>query len=145
MIKKLQPEMIDSVMDLWLRANLRAHDFIGAAYWHSHYDMVRGMLPDAEVYVFEEGGAVRGFIGLTGDFIEGIFVDAPYQSKGIGKALLDYAKQNRNALSLRVYKKNVRAATFYLREGFAAVREQVDENTGEEELVMRWTNDEVEI
>jgi putative acetyltransferase len=145
MIKKLEPEQLDGVMDIWLRANLSAHHFIDAAYWRGHFDMVKEMLPEAEVYVFEQGGAVCGFIGLAGDSVEGIFVDAPHRSKGVGKALLDYVKQTRGALSLRVFEKNARAAQFYMREGFAAVREQIDENTGEEELVMRWTNAEVEI
>jgi len=42
-------------------------------------------------------------------------------------------------LSLQVYKRNYRALKFYLREDFVVSREQVDENTGEVELVMNWT------
>ena len=139
MIKKLSTAHIDSVMAIWLNSNIRAHHFIAESYWHRHFDMVKEMLPAAKVYVYEESGAICGFVGLVEDSIEGIFVDSPYQSKGIGRTLLDYVKLNRNGLSLHVYEKNARAAAFYLREGFVVTEKQIDENTGERELVMHWT------
>ena len=40
------------------------------------------------------------------------------QSQGIGKILLNYAKDKRNKLYLNVYQKNARAMSFYKREGF---------------------------
>ena len=40
------------------------------------------------------------------------------QSQGIGKILLNYAKDKRNKLYLNVYQKNARAMPFYKREGF---------------------------
>lgn len=39
---------------------------------------------------------------------------------------------------LQVYVKNSNAIKFYIREGFQISREQVDENTGEAEIVMVW-------
>ncbi len=72
-------------------------------------------------------------------YIAGIFINAHCQSKGVGKALLDYVKENHSELSLQVYKKNVRAVKFYLREDFAVSKEQIDENTTEVEIVMNWT------
>ena len=52
------------------------------------------------------------FIGLNDEYIEGIFVSNEMQSHGIGKALLNYAKNKRNKLFLNVYQKNVRAIAF---------------------------------
>ena len=57
----------------------------------------------------------------------------------MGKALLDHVKESCSQLSLQVYKRNSRAVGFYLREGFVILNEQMDENTGETELVMSWT------
>ena len=71
-------------------------------------------------------------------YIAGIFTNPTCQSRGIGKALLDYAKETNSELSLQVYKRNERAVKFYLREGFHVINEQTDENTGETELVMKW-------
>ena len=37
-----------------------------------------------------------------------------------------------------VYQKNVRAVRFYLRENFLIQAEEIDEDTGEKEYIMRW-------
>ena len=83
-------------------------------------------------------GQVRGFVGLTGDFIAGLFVRASAQSQGIGRALLQRAKAGRSFLRLGVYKKNPRAIAFYQREGFVIESEGLDENTNEPEFTMAW-------
>ena len=99
---------------------------------------VRQALPQAELYVWEEQGEILGFLGLEGDYIAGIFVRHGAQSRGVGKKLLDRAKEGRGRLSLRVYEKNTRAAAFYRREGFSALEEQTDAGTGEVERCMCW-------
>ena len=57
---------------------------------------------------------------------------------GIGKHLLEYVKQTHSTLSLGVYQKNKRAVSFYLREGFSILSEELDEATGETEYTMIW-------
>lgn len=52
--------------------------------------------------------------------------------------MLSYAKEKKDALLLSVYKENIRAVNFYLREGFTVLNEQTDENTGKPELSMNW-------
>ena len=88
--------------------------------------------------LFEEKKEILGFIGLNGNYIEGIFVDAEERSKGIGRQLLDYAKGVKGSLSLNVYAKNERAIAFYEREGFAVRHTGLDEQTGEKEYQMIW-------
>jgi putative acetyltransferase len=95
------------------------------------------MMPKATIYIYEEN-SIKGFTGLSGIYIAGIFVESNSQSKGIGKALLDHIKERNKELFLHVYKKNKRAVRFYLREGFVIDNEQIDKNTNEIELVMRW-------
>ena len=60
------------------------------------------------------------------------------QSQGIGKALLNYAKDKRSKLLLNVYQKNTRAISFYQREGFEIQHSGLDEATGEKDYVMAW-------
>ena len=60
--------------------------------------------------------------------------------QGIGKKLLDHAKQLHPLLKLHVYQKNGRAVRFYLREGFTCAEEHVDSATGESELLLTWEN-----
>lgn len=138
MIRKLQKTDINKVSHIWLNTNLKAHFFIPEQYWISNYEFVKEMLPQAEVYVYEDDKMIQGFIGINDEYIEGIFVSDEMQSRGIGKMLLDYIKDKKDRLQLKVYQKNVRAMSFYQREGFTIQSEEMDEFTGEKEYVMNW-------
>ena len=138
MIRKLQKADINRVADIWLKTNLKAHYFIPEQYWKSNYELVKEMMSQAEVYVYEDDKMIQGFVGLSNEYIEGIFVSDEMQSRGIGKILLDYIKDKKDRLQLKVYQKNVRAMSFYQREGFTIQSEEMDEFTGEKEYVMNW-------
>ena len=105
MIRKFSKADLDKVMQIWLFANMDAHHFIPKSYWESNFEMVKGILPAAEVYVYEnpDKNELLGFIGLTDNYIAGLFVRKDVQSQGIGKELLDYAKEVKDHLSLSVY------------------------------------------
>ena len=138
MIRRLQKVDINRVADIWLKTNLETHDFISEQYWIGNYEAVKKMLPQAEVYVYEDNKTIQGFVGVQDEYIEGIFVSGKMQSHGIGKALLDYIKNKKVRLQLSVYQKNSRAMSFYQREGFTIQSERLDEFTGEKEYVMEW-------
>ena len=140
MIRALQKADINRVADLWLNTNLKAHDFILAQYWNGNYDAVKEMLPQAEVYVYENDNdnKIQAFVGLNDEYIEGIFVADGMQSQGIGKLLLDFVKEKREKLRLNVYRKNRRAINFYQREGFEIWGEGLDEANGEKDYEMIW-------
>ncbi len=141
MIRKFETQDLDTVMQIWLHGNLDAHAFIPASFWKAHFEMVRDMLPQAELYVHENEAPrqIDGFIGLTGNHIEGIFVAKAARSKGVGKALLEYAKSRKPSLTLSVYQKNQRALAFYRREQFVVQSEGIDGDTNEAEIQMLWT------
>lgn len=101
-------------------------------------ELVKELLLQATVYVYEDNQEILGFIGLNDEYIEGIFVSDEMQSFGIGKALLNYVKDKRSKLFLNVYQKNTRAISFYQREGFEVKNSGLDEATGEKEYVMAW-------
>lgn len=138
MIRELNKVDIDRVADIWLDTNTKAHYFIPAEYWESNFEFVKEMMLQAEVYVYEVDHEIQGFIGMTDEYINGIFVCDEVQSQGIGKCLLDYAKSKKKKLLLNVYQKNARAISFYQREGFDIQCSDLDEATGEKEYVMVW-------
>ena len=141
MIRKFESRDLDAVMQIWLEGNLDAHAFIAASFWTEHFEMVRDLLPQAELYVHENEATrqIDGFIGLTENHIEGIFVAKSARSKGIGRALLEYAKSRKPRLDLSVYQKNERALAFYRREQFVVQSEGIDGDTNEAEIQMLWT------
>ena len=141
MIRKFETQDLGTVMQIWLHGNLNAHAFIAASFWRGHFEMVRDLLLQAELYVHENEAPrqIDGFIGLTENHIEGIFVAKAARSKGIGKALLDYVKSRRPRLDLSVYQKNERALAFYRHEQFVVQSEGIDEDTNEADIQMLWT------
>ena len=138
MIRVLEEKDVDTVAKIWLETNIKTHDFIISNYWKEHYEIIKDMFLQAEVYVYEIEKEIMGFIGLDKEYIEGIFVLDQYQKRGIGKALLNHVKAKKEHLSLNVYQKNLNAILFYQREGFCVQYEDVDKNTGEKEYRMVW-------
>ena len=138
MIRELRKADINKVANIWLDTNITAHYFIPAQYWQNNFELVKELLLQATVYVYEHNQEIQGFIGLNDEYVEGIFVSDEMQSRGIGKMLLDYIKDKKDRLQLKVYQKNVRAMSFYQREGFTIQSEGMDEFTGEKEYVMNW-------
>lgn len=140
MIRQFKKNDLSAVMQIWLDTNIKAHDFIPMEYWENNYEIVKEILPDAEIYVHvdDTAGFVDGFIGLTDNYIAGIFVKEDKQSKGIGKKLLNYVKNIKPNIGLSVYQKNTKAVRFYKREQFQIVSENVDDITNEKEFIMEW-------
>lgn len=138
MVRELQEPDLDRVADIWLETNLKTHYFIPAQYWKRNFKLVKEMLLQAEVYIYWNNQRIHGFIGLRNEYIEGIFVCDEIQSQGIGKILMNYVKGKRKKLILNVYQKNIRAISFYKREGFEIRCSGFDEATGEKDYVMAW-------
>ncbi|MBO5030873.1 MAG: GNAT family N-acetyltransferase [Lachnospiraceae bacterium] len=89
MIRTFRENDLIDIMQIWLDTNRKAHNFISKEYWIDNYAAVKDLLPQAEIYVYEDANQIEGFIGLTDNDIEGIFVREAAQSRGIGKQLLN--------------------------------------------------------
>ena len=121
MIRELRKADINKVANIWLDTNITAHYFIPAQYWQNNFELVKELLLQATVYVYEHNQEIQGFIGLNDEYVEGIFVS-----------------DKRSKLLLNVYQKNTRAISFYQREGFEIQHSGLDEVTGEKDYVMAW-------
>ena len=70
MIRKVLNGDIDRVADKWLKTNLKAHYFISNQYWKSNYELVKEMMSQYEVYVFEADKMIQGFVGLNDKYMK---------------------------------------------------------------------------
>ena len=139
MIRKFEKTDINDLMQKWKNENIMAHQFISKEYWEDNYIYVKENLPNAEIYVYVINEKIIGFIGLSNNYIEGIFIDSCNQCNGIGTSLLNKVKEIKNNLSLKVYKKNINAISFYKKNDFIITSENIDKNTNEIEYTMIWT------
>lgn len=138
MIRQFQAEDLDAVMAIWLRANIEAHNFVDPGYWEENFGAVKSMIPQAEVYVSEDSAGINGFIGVMDSYIAGLFVESTARAHGIGSQLLNFVKEEKEALSLHVYQKNMTAVSFYLSRVFQIDAERIDPQISELEYTMRW-------
>lgn len=75
MIRKMQNIDINRVADIWLKTNLKAHDFIPEQYWTSNYESVKEMMSQAEVYVYEDNKMIQDVDHCT--VISSHVIDSP--------------------------------------------------------------------
>jgi putative acetyltransferase len=104
MIREYKSTDLNSVMTIWLQGNLQAHSFINPEFFKQNCDLVKMLIPMSTLYVQDLDG-VKGFIGITENYISGLFVDEAFRRQGTGKALVEKAKQRHNELLVHVYKK----------------------------------------
>ncbi|UXA00377.1 N-acetyltransferase [Vibrio splendidus] len=137
MIREYNPADIEAVLDIWLTASIKAHDFMAPAFWESQVGNMRDLyIPASTTYVYQVDGEVRGFYSLYEGILAAIFANTEHQGSGIGKQLIHHAKLECPNLSLNVYKENQATIRFYLSQGFTIVSEQADEHTGQQEYTM---------
>ncbi len=137
MIRAVESSDMNDVLDIWLRASIEAHSFVGREFWESKIeDMRKTYIPAADTYVFMDREVIKGFFSLYGDTLAAMFVSPDFQGNGIGQQLMGKAKSLRNKLSLTVYKENPRSIDFYRKSGFVIIKEKVDEHTGHIEILM---------
>lgn len=128
---------MDAVLDIWLTASIKAHDFIDSSFWESQVENMRKVyIPASETHVYMQNARAIGFYALSGNTLAALFVAPECQGRGVGKALLAHAKTQREALTLSVYKENGASCQFYLAHGFEIIREQTDAHTGHPEYIM---------
>ncbi|GIZ10721.1 N-acetyltransferase [Pseudomonas sp. NCCP-436] len=129
----------DTILDLWLQASIKAHDFIDETFWLGQLEAMRNLyLPSAEVYVGEQNHEVKGFYALVGERLAALFVSPEAQGRGYGGQLLEHAKARCTPLSLTVYQRNQPSVEFYRRRGFVVIARQLDAATAEAEYLMRY-------
>jgi putative acetyltransferase len=69
-------------------------------------------LPNSETYLAMEKDTIIGFIAMSDNYLAAIFVQINNQESGIGKTLLNYIKERRETIQLKVYKKNSNTVAF---------------------------------
>ena len=92
-------------------------------------------------YLAWDGDRLVGFLALKPDTgcLDQLFVLPEAQGSGIGRALLDFAKERLpNGLWLRTAADNLRACRFYERNGLRASETQTHPTLGHPTVIYRW-------
>ena len=82
---------------------------------------------ECKFYALTDSERMTGFIGLSSNLIEMLFIDDSFRGKGYGSALIDFALKQ-GATKVDVNEQNVSALNFYQARGFRIIgRDETDE------------------
>jgi len=108
------------LLNIWLRSVRATHHFLQESDIEALLPQLRdNYLPAVELWVaIDADDSPLGFIGLSGNHVEMLFIEPDLRGKGIGRALLDHARSLHTQISVDVNEQNPEAVGFYLHYGF---------------------------
>jgi ribosomal protein S18 acetylase RimI-like enzyme len=124
-IRDYRPEDFDAVTILWRVAREKSLPEFQRAKGHFFYedrDYFRDhVLLENQVFVVESAEVPVAFMAMRAEFIDHLYVHPDFQNRGIGKMLLDYARQlSPGHVWLYTLQINMNARAFYEKNGFTA-------------------------
>lgn len=117
------------LVEIWQRSVEATHHFLSEDDISRLYPLIlNNYLPAVNVWVAEDlSGQLCGFIGLDGNKVEMLFIDAKRRGEGIGRALLGTVEALHQELLLDVNEQNPQALAFYQHYGFVVTgRSELD-------------------
>ena len=112
-------EVISSLTGLWNRSVRVTHNFLSGKDFRTLEPYVRQALAEVPVLaVAETGDGVTGFIGLSEDKIEMLFIDPAFIGRGIGHRLVNWAVNENGIRLIDVNEQNTHAVSVYTHWGF---------------------------
>ncbi len=114
MIRLMQGEDRNKVMDIWITATISAHRFINQSYWLKLYRKIKNITLDkASTYVICEDDSIVGFAAVYDKQLLALYIVCGRQGKGYGTSLLKHLQNQYQELQANVYVKNPDAVRFF--------------------------------
>ncbi len=119
------------MVEVWEASARATHDFVSKADMEEFKPLVLKELPDLDIAAVRgDRGEVIGFVGMSKDKLDALFIHPDYRGKGIGKALVAYAIEKKGATTVEVNEQNHQAVGFYQKMGFEVYDRSEDDGNG---------------
>ncbi|GMR12849.1 MAG: GNAT family N-acetyltransferase [Gemmatimonadota bacterium] len=139
MIREYRDADLDRILEVWLAASKIAHPFLTEEFLANELKSIRDVhIPKAVTWVYEDAGRVVGFIALIDNEVGAVFVSPEMQRRGIGRALMDLARDQHATLELDVFEANSIGRAFYERYGFVQIGRHIQTDSGQPCLRLRY-------
>ena len=131
-IRAAEPEEHPALLDIWLRSVRATHGFLSEDDIQFFLPLVRDQaLPLLELWVLvDDEDRLLGFVGLTGNQLDALFVDPAFFRRGGGRLLVEHARKLKGPLTVDVNEQNVEARRFYEALGFIVTGRSDLDGTG---------------
>ncbi|HEX9838179.1 MAG TPA: GNAT family N-acetyltransferase [Anaerolineales bacterium] len=124
-IREYRPDDFDALTILWRISREKSLPEFQREKGHFFYEdqnyFQNHILKNNQVWVVESGQQRVAFMAINKDFIDQLYIRPDYQRRGIGRALLDFARRlSPDHLWLYTLQINVGARAFYEKNRFVA-------------------------
>jgi putative acetyltransferase len=139
LIRQYKESDLEAVLSSWESATRLAHPFMTEEFLaQERKNTAEVYLPNTDTWVIEIDKEVVGFIALLGNEVGAIFLQPKHHGKGLGKALMDKARELHGELEVEVFSANSIGRKFYSKYGFEFLEEKLHEPTGQQVLRLKY-------
>lgn len=120
-IRRALPADREILLVVWHRSVRATHTFVSPEDIRSFVPRVREYLASSEPefwVICDDGGAIRGFMGMSGSKMESLFLSPEFLRRGAGRRLVRHAQILHGELTVDVNEQNASARAFYEACGF---------------------------
>lgn len=140
-IRQYREKDLSGVLSSWENASKLAHSFLTDEFLEKErYNIPNVYLPNTDTWIAELDGIVIGFIALMGNEVGALFVEPKFHGNGIGRSLMDKAREIHGDLEVEVFSRNDIGYRFYTAYGFTLLTQKIHNDTGENLLRLRFTS-----
>lgn len=107
------------ILSVWEKSVLATHQFLSPNDFEEIKILVSNIdFNEFQVFCLVDDDLVAGFVGVTDQKVEMLFLHPQFFGKGLGRMLLEFAVHNLDASQLDVNEQNGKALEFYQKFGF---------------------------
>lgn len=121
---------LQPILSVWERSVKHTHHFLKEDDFNRLKDILPSIMKQVTLYTFTVENQVAGFLGVSTEEIEMLFVDPLYIGKGVGKALLFFALTQLKLTQVSVNEENTKALDFYKHFGFNIANRSLTDGFG---------------
>lgn len=127
MIRKIKITDYPTLIKIWESAVSNTHDFLKEEDFNYYKEHIPNYFEHVKLFGYEENGSLVGFMGISGENLEMLFIHHNTRGKGIGKKLITYGITHLKISKVDVNEQNLQAVGFYKYIGFRVLnRSEVD-------------------
>lgn len=132
MIKALEKEHHEQIIQIWENAVRATHDFLKEEDVQFYKQKIFDEYLDAvDLYGYiNPSGTLVGFLGLSQEAIQMLFINSTARGLGVGKKLLHFAIQEKGIKYVDVNEQNEQALGFYQHMGFVVTGRSATDDAG---------------
>lgn len=132
MIRKIEASDYQNLITIWESAVLNTHDFLKEEDFNYYKEQIPTYFEHVVLMGYEESGILVGFMGISGENLEMLFIHNDFRGKGIGKQLIYHAIKNLEVANVDVNEQNIQAVDFYKHMGFKVLKRSALDGQGKE-------------